>query len=244
MKRIFIILTVLFICFVFIEEVQAKRNANLLFTIHAITRTDEVELQLKLSNLGNQPKKLHFSSSQKYEISIKSEMGEEVYRYSLNKAFLQAIQDMTLKPNESYRWKEKWDYKNNGKRVEAGDYTVEAVLASTQLDNPQEKIKTVATITVPEKNTMYKNIKVDGNHGHYTITGIAKTPNKLLYTVEDGHNELLSNQVVEKQADGRFTIQLKIPEKSLPKNGTLILYLIEEAENYTDPFPVELEFFS
>ncbi|WP_445486647.1 BsuPI-related putative proteinase inhibitor [Niallia sp. 03133] len=244
MKHAFIVCILLFFCPSFVGDAEAQTSNQLVLAIHAAARTDEAEIQLKLSNLDDRPKKLRFSSSQKYEIIIKSETEEEVYRYSLNKAFLQAIQEMTIKPHETYTWKENWNYIYNGSRIEPGEYKIEAVLLPTQLDESTAILKACTTVAVPAENTVYKNIKVKGTNGSYTITGLAKTPNKLLYTVEDGHNELLSNQVVNKQADGSFLIHLEIPKHILPKNGTLILYLIEEAETFIKPFPVELEVFS
>ncbi|MGP7817952.1 BsuPI-related putative proteinase inhibitor [Niallia sp. 01092] len=242
MKRVCIIVAVLLYCFSFFGDVQAKGSTSIRFSVNALPRTDEVEMQVKVSNLSDQPKKLRFASSQKYEIVIKSENGEEVFRYSLHKDFLQAIQNKTINPHETYVWKEIWDYKCEGEKVEPGDYSIEAAFIP-MLNNPKDSIKAFSTVAVPEENMVYKNIKVIGTKGVYTVTGIANTANKLLYTVEDGHYELLSNQVVEKSADGYFRIHIKIPKADLPMNGTLILYIIEQAENYTKPFPVKLEVF-
>jgi len=237
-----------FICLLFINSYALQSNAHRLpaalsLEVEALPRTDDMEMHLKLTNISDHLNKLRFSSSQKYEIVIKSFDGKEVYRYSLNKTFTQAVQEMTLNPLESIEWKETWDYKNNGQRVEAGDYQVEAEVLQMALTNPKEPITAKAALSVPEENQIFKNIKVQGSKGIYKITGYAHTKNKLLYTVEDGHKELISNQVVEKEKNNTFTIHVDIPEQNLPKNGTLILYLIEEAANYDKPYPIELESF-
>lgn len=237
-----------FICLFFIQFYANKSNGQrlpdeLFLKVEALPRTDHMEMQLKLTNISDHRESLRFSSSQKYEIVIKSLDGKEVYRYSLNKSFAQGIQEMAINPLESIEWKEKWDYKNNGQRVEAGDYQVEAELIPMALTEPKEPLIAKTTLSVPEENQVFKNINVQGSKGIYTITGRANTKNKLLYTVEDGHNELISNQVVTKEKDSTFTIHVEIPEQSLPKNGTLILYLIEEAANYDQPYPIELESF-
>lgn len=232
----------LLIAFPFANGIIAKAS-SLSLEINALPRTDDMEIQLKLTNNSDQRQELRFSSSQKYEIVIKSLAGEEVYRYSFNKVFAQAIQSLAINPKESLVWKEKWDYKNNGQRVEPGDYMVEVELLPMALTGPAEPVIAKTSIAVPEENKIFKDIQVKGEKGKYTIKGIADTKNKLLYTIEDGHNELISKQWVTKKKNGIFTIHVDIPEQDLPKNGTLILYLIEEAANYDKPYPIELESF-
>ncbi|PKG25503.1 BsuPI-related putative proteinase inhibitor [Niallia nealsonii] len=241
-KAFFMFIVYLLIAFPFANDIFAKAS-SLSLEMNALPRTDDMEIELKLTNNSSQRQELRFSSSQKYEIAIKSLSGEEVYRYSFNKLFTQAIQRLAINPRESLVWKERWDYKNNGQRVEPGDYIVEAELLPMALTDPAELMIAKATIAISEENRVFKNIQVKGEKGKYTITGIADTKNNLLYTIEDGHNELISKQWVTKKRNGTFTIHVEIPEQDLPKNGTLILYLIEEAANYDKPYPIELEKF-
>jgi len=82
-----------------------------------------------------------------------------------------------------------------------------------------------------ENNSHFKDIVIKKLNGKYEVVGKAKVRKGVFYyTVEDGHNVLVS----EKKLDihnlhwTSFKIKLSIPKEKLPKNGTLILFLYEK----------------
>ncbi|MCE4050438.1 MULTISPECIES: BsuPI-related putative proteinase inhibitor [Bacillaceae] len=215
------------------DRIHAEGN-NLQFEISAKPNKDYAEIRMTVLNTGDKAVKLVFSSSQKYEFSIRAKGGKEVYRYSADKSFLQALQELKLKSNESHTWVEKWNYrKNNGELVPSGEYAVKAALLGKK--NKGETITAKTTLVVP----FVTDIKTTGQKGIYTIEGIAHTKERLTFTVEDGHKELLSKQPVAVTDVGSFKVNVKIKTEDLPKNGTLLLYFQEVNGKQSDPVILE-----
>jgi len=209
-------------------------GSELQFDVTAEPTKNYAEISMTVSNKGEKDVKLGFSTSQKYELSIRAKGGKEVYRYSVNKSFLQALQELKLKANQSYTWVEKWNYrKNNGELVPSGDYTVKATLLGTK--GKGETITAKTTLTIP----LVTNISTAGQKGIYTIEGTAHTKESLSFTVEDGHEEILSKQPVTVADDGRFKFNVTINKENLPKNGTLILYFQELNGKLSEPVILE-----
>lgn len=97
----------------------------------------------------------------------------------------------------------------------------------------------------PEVNPVFKGINAEGSKGKYILKGEARTDNgKFLYTVEDGHNELVSETEVV-LSNPHFEIELSIPEDKLPQNGSVILNLYERNGHgeILHSYPVLLESF-
>ncbi|MGG0739078.1 BsuPI-related putative proteinase inhibitor [Niallia taxi] len=208
---------------------------DLQFSVTAAPKKDYAEITLTVANKSEKDLKLVFSSSQKYEISIRQKGGKEVYRYSANKSFLQALQELKLKAGDTHTWVEKWNYrKSNGEFVSSGEYSVKATLLGRK--NSKDLVTAKASLTVPERN-MVSDIKTSGKKGLYTIEG--KANSSLTYTVEDGHEEIISKHPVGVGENGSFKLKLVIKEASLPKNGTLILYFQDENGKISDPVILE-----
>ena len=87
--------------------------------------------------------------------------------------------------------------------------------------------------TSPLENKAFRNIKVSGFQGNYTVTGEARIFEATLqYEVEDGHSILLEGfETADKGAPdwGNFTINIDISEEHLPENGAISLILFEES---------------
>ncbi|MFC5529849.1 Gmad2 immunoglobulin-like domain-containing protein [Cohnella yongneupensis] len=81
------------------------------------------------------------------------------------------------------------------------------------------------------QNNAYRNIKVSGQGGHYTVTGEGRVFEAVMsYAVEDGHNYLLEQNVQLDEgapAWSPFQLNIVIPAKHIPSNGTLMLELFE-----------------
>lgn len=109
------------------EKDESIKPASGIFdtTLCTIPEGDAVKLDFSLHNISGQPIEFYFSSSQKYDIFIRNQNDEEVYRWSHDKGFLTAIVNTDLKKDEKLTSDEAWDYKdNNGKRVPPGKYSV------------------------------------------------------------------------------------------------------------------------
>lgn len=232
------------IIFANVTLAKAKGDKNdilnsLHFSISIQPEENHFTIQFYLKNKSNQPIKLEFPTSQNFEWVVKNEIGREVYRYSIGKAFLQAIQEKKIKPKETLKWEDQWDYQINGKLLEKGIYTVEGWLTVTKVNK-----KTVGPKVFFDKKTMerrnksvnFQDLHVEGKEGNYLVTG-KSIFNHFYYTVDDGHNYLLDEQQVtvsysQQEMPIPFNIHIQIPKEKLPKNGAIVLTLYRR--NYQD----------
>lgn len=221
------------------------------FFIDPVAGPEEASFEIVLRNDGDAPLAFTFPTSQSYEITVQDPGGREVYRYSAGKAFAQALRTVTILPGKSVTWQEKWDLRHEGARVKEGEYQVSAVLkASLVNDNLLPPLTDVKTMYVPGESTAFRKVKVSGTQGIYSIEGKASPKlGHFYYSVEDGHNQLISETKVESDQESQgwraFSVKIAIPKESLPKNGTLILTLYERTSEgeFTNTYPVLLEKF-
>lgn len=206
------------------------------------------EFKLVFKNTGESPLVLEFPTSQVYEIIVNKETGEEVYRYSEGRSFLQAIQTIKLKPGESKKWIEKWDYQKNS-AVVPGEYSVTAFLNLYQINGEKVikggKFRATSKFSIPVENPTFRNVKTEGAKGNYIVSGeVRSKTGQFYYSVEDGHNEVVPETPIS--ANGSewipFKIELHIPKEKLPVQGTLILNLFENKESVS-AYPVVLDRF-
>jgi Intracellular proteinase inhibitor len=130
-----IVLIVIFFLFSFSFEGEARQGEPFQFSVVPHAGSERVEFELLIKNNEETPLQFEFPTSQFYEITVTDLSGNEVYRYSKGRFFLQAIQNLKIEPHQTYRNVESWDYKVNGKRVPAGEYTVSATLLSRKLND-------------------------------------------------------------------------------------------------------------
>lgn len=85
-------------------------------------------MELIVSNEeSNEPVKLTFYSSQRYDFIIIKE-GEEIWRWSKDKLFAMMLEEIVLAPGESLHYTETWDQMDNkGERVLSGRYEIVGV---------------------------------------------------------------------------------------------------------------------
>jgi len=194
---------------------------------------DKVDFNFKLKNTGEEVVDLNFPSGQQYEIVVKNDQDEEVYRYSKGKAFTQAIVDKEVKPGEDLSWNTSWNYKQDGERVEAGTYEVDITLLPSKINNntiDAKPFQLSQKFEVPSGEQTFRNVEVTGENGEYTVKGEARTfEASFAYSVEDGHNLLVEEQhemaSIAAPEWGTFEFDVNIEEDKLPENGTLTLTL-------------------
>lgn len=116
--------------------------------------------------------------------------------------------------------------------------------------NDLNRLKGTQKLVVPEENTAFRHLIVEGNKGNYVVTGEIKTEKGLFfYTVEDGHHEFIKEKKVVSSGEGSewhsFKLQIQLPKEKLPHNGSLILYLYERGngEKIIHSYPLVLEKF-
>ena len=98
---------------------------------------DTVEFAFTVENTGSEYVELEFRSGQTADIVVYAD-GEEVWRWSDDRMFTQAIQTETIEPGESCAREMVWD------DPEPGEYTAEASLEATN-----ESIEEETTFEVP-----------------------------------------------------------------------------------------------
>ncbi|MBG9545645.1 hypothetical protein ABE29_23695 [Cytobacillus firmus] len=209
---------------------------------------ETLKIDLLLRNKANYPLSFEFGSSQFYEVEIFTQEGEKVYSSSEGKAFLQAIQTIAVKPDESKVWEEQWDYRHKGKRVQEGEYIVKARLLASNLNGKklETKPESEASVYIPGQNPSFSQAKVTGRNGEYIILFKARPKSgKLWYTVEDGHNELQSEKTILASPNDwkSFRIKISLPSENIPENRTVVLHLYEKDEDgdIMNSYPVILE---
>jgi hypothetical protein len=92
----------------------------------------EVRLTLHITNAADRPIELRFPSGQTHDFAILDASTTEVWRWSAERLFTQAIQTRALGVGESVTYEERWTPGNT-----AGAFTAVGKLASTNL--PIEK---------------------------------------------------------------------------------------------------------
>jgi hypothetical protein len=86
----------------------------------------EVVFSFSLVNHHAEAKTLPFGSGQQFEIVVKDEKNQEVYRYSDGKFFTLALVYRNIDPGAALHWEDRWDLRDQeGKKVSPGRYRAE-----------------------------------------------------------------------------------------------------------------------
>ncbi|MEH7224885.1 BsuPI-related putative proteinase inhibitor [Bacillus sp. JJ1566] len=203
------------------------------------TGENEATFTISLKNTSDNSVKVTIPGGQKYEIVVTDTDGKEVYRYSIDKMFIQSIEEMELKPGEEKVWEEPWDYTtNDGKRLAPGEYKANIFLTASEVNGLKietNALQAAESFTIPqEENTAFRNVQVLGENGEYTVTGEVRVfEATFFYAVEDGHDYVIP-ETVQMASEGApawapFEIKTSIPKDKLPTNGALILHLYERS---------------
>lgn len=217
------------------ENVVEKLQTNLSIQ----SEKDEATFKISLKNTSDHSVKVTIPSGQKYEIVVTDTNGKEVYRYSIDKMFIQMIEEMELKPGEEKVWEEPWDYtSNDGTRLAPGEYKATILLTVSKVNGQKleaNALQAEQSVTIPEEgNTAFRNVQVLGENGEYTVTGEVRVfEATFFYAVEDGHDYVVP-ETVQMASEGApswapFEIKLSISKDKLPVNGALILHLYERS---------------
>jgi len=89
---------------------------------------EPVGLRLTVRNTAGSPQAVTFMSGQRFEFIVRRARGDEVWRWSHDKAFTQAIETAWLQPQQVMPFSETWDQRDlQGRPVDPGPYEVVAV---------------------------------------------------------------------------------------------------------------------
>jgi len=100
----------------------------------SLTEQSPLIFQYEVKNQTEQEVTLKFTSSQRYDFSVKTKDGQEVYLFSSTAAFLQALGEETLKQGESLTYA----IDLNNLSLKSGDYKLTAWM--TPKEGPKNKI--------------------------------------------------------------------------------------------------------
>jgi hypothetical protein len=88
---------------------DAMSGHHLSPTMEVKVAPESVRFVLHVTNSGDSPITLEFSSSQRYDFVVKTLEGETVWRWSDDMAFMQALSQATLAPGESWTMDAVWE---------------------------------------------------------------------------------------------------------------------------------------
>lgn len=102
------------------KEVSGQMGEKtVVLTVDPVQKGTSVQFNMSLKNESNQDIEFTFNTSQKFELIVYDENGNEKYRYSKDRMFTQAIQSFVLKTKETYDFQDTWS-----KGVKPGTYEV------------------------------------------------------------------------------------------------------------------------
>lgn len=92
---------------------------------------EPVEVTITIRNSGSSATSLTFSSGQRFDLLVRRPRGDEIWRWSHDKAFIQVIQTVSVRPNEPLTFKGSWDQRDyQGRRVDPGTYEIIAFVTA------------------------------------------------------------------------------------------------------------------
>jgi hypothetical protein len=110
------------------NELQEKKQpVQGLFetTMETVKSDGQLNIHFSTKNISGKDLQINHSSGQKYDIWVLNDQDEEVYRWSYNKAFTQALIERGLSKSGQLDFDESWNLQDNdGKPIPAGQYTI------------------------------------------------------------------------------------------------------------------------
>ncbi len=84
-------------------------------------------IQLAISVAVRDPLTLYYRTSQRYDLAVVDSQGQEVWRWSRDRAFAQVTEEVPLGAGETLSFAETWDQRDNdGQQVPLGNYQIVA----------------------------------------------------------------------------------------------------------------------
>jgi hypothetical protein len=107
-------------------------------------------IQLGITVAVQEPMTLYYLTAQRYDLAVVDSEGQEVWRWSRDRAFAQVTEEESLEAGDMLSFDEKWDQRDNdGQQVPVGTYQI--VAESSHCDANYEncgQLTTSATIQI------------------------------------------------------------------------------------------------
>ena len=101
-------------------------SAGLVSSVEVEVAANTVRMVLHVTNPTNRPVVLEFSSGQRYDFAVRTADGQDVWRWSADKSFMQALSSQTIAPGATIDFVETWQPGNR-----TGSFTAIAELVAT-----------------------------------------------------------------------------------------------------------------
>lgn len=119
-----------------VQEARGKLRLELSLAKAAYVPGEPVQATLTLRHEGESPTRVQFTSGQRFDLLVRRG-GALVWRWSDDKAFVQVIQDVTLRPGETLSFSAAWNQQDlQGRRASPGDYEIVGVFLGRAGDAP------------------------------------------------------------------------------------------------------------
>jgi hypothetical protein len=105
---------------------RPQGSGKMLATSVDVTVRDGVTLALHVTNTSDKRVEMRFRSGQTHDFIVLDSAGREVWRWSADRMFTQALQNELLDPRETISYEEHWDAAGR-----VGRFTAVAVLTSS-----------------------------------------------------------------------------------------------------------------
>ncbi|MFN7251743.1 MAG: BsuPI-related putative proteinase inhibitor [Anaerobacillus sp.] len=108
---------------------------------------DRMRFELSLTNEGDEKTFIQFPSGQQFEIIVRNQDNQEVYRYSDGKMFTMALVMREIAPSETLVWRDEWEEATPGLYTVTGELQIMSINGES-VDREQFKIE--KTIQIKE----------------------------------------------------------------------------------------------
>jgi hypothetical protein len=121
-------------------------------SLETLKENEQLKINFSLQNISGKDLQISFGSGQQYDIVVFNERNEEVYKWSNNKAFTQALIERDFKKEGKLTFTEKWNFKDNeGVSVVNGRYNIKVlIMVSMKSENFTISLDELATSSVIE----------------------------------------------------------------------------------------------
>ncbi|WP_256758921.1 BsuPI-related putative proteinase inhibitor [Cohnella sp. WQ 127256] len=118
------------------KENQSKSVKGLFkTTLEAAIVNEGVKINFSLQNISGRNLEIVFGSGQQYDIFAYNDQDVEVYKWSTQYAFTQALMKMDIKKGGKLTYNEYWDFKDNdGNEVVEGVYKIKVVIVDLKIE--------------------------------------------------------------------------------------------------------------
>lgn len=114
---------------------QGEKMMYGLVTKLEVRQEDKGYFSLILENRREEELTVNFKSGQTFEIIVRDESEEEVYRFSDGKMFTQAIVTEIIPPGSQIELKDEWDLMVNDEKIQPGVYSITGEFLIWTVDN-------------------------------------------------------------------------------------------------------------